>query len=474
SAHAGDPGDRAGRIGHVSGIMQGHVSPGLAPVTAAPCTCGQRHQVSPAEVWIAPGALAASAERLVGSPVVWVLSDDNTERAAAARWKSRARAGRIVERVLPGDPRPVPSIELADELAREVRAVAPDLLVAIGGGVISDLVKKVSLETRVPSWAVATAPSVDAYRARTAALRIGGFHQAVPARPADAIICDLEVLAAAPRPLILAGLGDLLAKLYARLDWPLAHLVAGEPYCELIADAAAAAARGALEAAADLDRDPLTALAALTRALVVSGCAMQAWGSSRPAASAEHTVAHFWETTTRTAGAPAGLGDLHGLLVGAASAAILPGYHAFHAGLADTGPAIAARLAAFDAEPPVAAALAAVTDDALRAQLVGPIARETPGGRIDRRTLEDRLRAFAAAPDRVAAIAPPLLAEVAGAVSVLAGLGFPFTPEALGVSLDAWRAPMRWVRLLRRRYTTFDLAYELGREPALLTPILGA
>ncbi|HEU4726505.1 MAG TPA: hypothetical protein VFT22_01390, partial [Kofleriaceae bacterium] len=81
--------------------------PGPGIATASPCTCGRRHQVSPAEIWIAPGALAASAERLAGTPVVWALSDDNTERAAGARWKSHARAGRIVERVLPGAPRPV-------------------------------------------------------------------------------------------------------------------------------------------------------------------------------------------------------------------------------------------------------------------------------------------------------------------------------------------------------------------------------
>ncbi|HEU4735362.1 MAG TPA: iron-containing alcohol dehydrogenase, partial [Kofleriaceae bacterium] len=361
---------------------------------------------------------------------------------------------------------------LAAELAGEVRAAGPALLVAIGGGVISDLVKHVSLATSVPSWVVATAPSVDAYRARTAALRIGGFHQSVAARPADAIICDLDVLAAAPRPLILAGLGDLLAKLYARLDWQLAHLVTGEPYCEVIADAAAAAARDALAVASALDRDPLAAVAALARALVASGGAMQAWGGSRPAASAEHTVAHFWETADRTPGAPA-LGDLHGLLVGAASAAILPGYRAFHAALGDADPDIARRLAAFDAEPPVAAALATVADDAVRAQLAAPIAREWPGGGIDRRTLEARLRRFAAIADRVRAIAAPLLAELAHAVAVLDGLGFPRAPAALGVPIDAWRAPVPWVRWLRKRYTTFDLAYELGDEAALWAPILG-
>lgn len=431
---------------------------------AALCPCGQRHRVSPAEVWIAPGALAASAERLAGGSVLWVLSDEHTERVAAAHWKSRARAERIVERVLPGAPRPVPSIELAGQLADEVRAAAPALLVGVGGGVISDLVKHVSFATGVPSWMIATAPSVDAYRAATAALRVGGFHQAVPARPSDLIVFDLAVLAAAPRPLILAGLGDLLAKLYARLDWQIAHVVAGEPFCEVIADAAEAAARDALAAAAGLERDPLAAVAALARALVACGEAMQAWGGSRPAASAEHTIAHFWETTARTAGAPAlgELADLHGLLVGAASAAILPGYRAFHAALAT--PDIAMRLAAFDAEPPLAAALAAIPDDTLRAELAAPIAREWPSGGIDRRTLESRLRAFAAAPDRIAAIAAPRLAELSRAVAVLAELGFPFTPEALGIPADAWRAPVRWVRWLRRRYTSFDLAYELGRE----------
>src|SRR5436309_3225831 len=83
---------------------------------------------------------------------------------------------------------------------------------------------------------VATAASVDAYTSATAALRTGGYHQAIPARPSEVVVCDTDVLARAPSDLFLAGLGDLLAKFLAHLDWTIAHLVAGDPFCEVVAE----------------------------------------------------------------------------------------------------------------------------------------------------------------------------------------------------------------------------------------------
>ena len=149
------------------------------------------------------GAAELLRRRYGPSPTVWVLSDENTETAAGARWKSACGGTKVRSRVLPAAPRPVPSLELADALAAEVMGSPPDLLVAVGGGVISDLVKRVSLRAGVPSWCIATAPSVDAFSSATAALRVAGYHQSVAARPSEVIVCDLEVLSpgpARPRP----------------------------------------------------------------------------------------------------------------------------------------------------------------------------------------------------------------------------------------------------------------------------------
>src|SRR5439155_882983 len=123
--------------------------------------------------------------------------------------------------------------------------------------------------------------------------------------------------------------GDPPAKYFASIDWQLAARITGETYCEVLAGFALQSARRAIDSSRAWESDPEAALTALAEAALVSGFAMQAFGTSRPAASAEHTVAHFWETVG-AAGAPEH--DLHGILVGAATKLLLPGYTAWFGG----------------------------------------------------------------------------------------------------------------------------------------------
>ena len=161
--------------------------------------------------------------------------------------------------------------------------------------------------------------------------------QSVAARASEVIVCDLEVLGRAPRVLVLAGLGDLLAKLVANLDWNLAWLVTGEPFCATAADLARKARAEAIAAARVVETDPGRRPSSLIEAGLVSGFAMQAMGGSRPAASAEHTIAHFWEAASA---ARSEAHDLHGILVGAACALILPGYLELYRRLTEMEPDI--------------------------------------------------------------------------------------------------------------------------------------
>jgi glycerol-1-phosphate dehydrogenase [NAD(P)+] len=404
-------------------------------------------------------ALGRGAELLrrrhPGSPALWVLSDENTEAAAGAAWKAAARGTRLRERVLPATPRPVPSVELAEELAAEVRRGPADLLVGVGSGVVSDLVKRVSYETGIASWCVATAPSVDAYTSAKAALHAGGVHQAVAARPSEVVVCDLEVLARAPRVLFLAGLGDLSAKLYAHLDWNVARLVDGEAYDATVAALALGAAREAMRAARTLAADARAATAALIEAQLVSGLAMQAVGSSRPAASAEHTIAHYWETIG--AARREGL-DLHGLLVGAAGALILPGYLAFYERLSERAPG------------PAPAEEAQALEEAMR-PFAAKIAAERQARPRGAEVVERRRAGFVRARAPLAALAGPLLAELSSSMRLLGEIGFPLAPEALGIREEERLPAVRNVRRLRNRYTSFDLAHEIGAEHVLLEAI---
>jgi glycerol-1-phosphate dehydrogenase [NAD(P)+] len=198
---------------------------------------------------------------------------------------------------------------------------------------------------------------------------------------------------------------------------------------------------------------------------LVSGFAMQAMASSRPAASAEHTIAHFWEVASA---APSEARPLHGILVGAACALILPGYRDLYRRLIDAEPDVQARLAACAAERPFEETL----EEGMR-PLRGTIAEVMRGRRFDAAGLARHLAAFVRGRQRIAALAAPVLEEVSEAIRLLEGLGFP-SLGALGIPEAQRMLAVRNVRLLRNRYTSFDLAYELGLEKEMAAAIAAA
>ncbi len=424
------------------------------------CECGKTHRIEARSVLVSTGAIEESAEllrRTRGAGVrLWVLSDENTEAAAGTRFKSAIRTARTESRVLPGRPKPHPTTSLVDQLAGDVKQAGPDLLVAVGSGVVSDLVKRLSLTLGLPNWCVATAPSVDAFTSGTAAITFNGFHGSLPARAAEVVVCDLDVMERAPREMHLAGLGDLLAKFLAHLDWKLSRTVTGETYCPFVGGAALESARSALTAARRLGRDPGEAARTLTDAALTSGFAMQALGGSRSAASAEHTMAHFWETTHAVHN---GRYELHGILTGAASRIMLHAYRAFYARLDSFLLDDGERLRRFDGEPP----WSQTVEEGLRPFMV-KVNAEMAERDLNRGALARRLEAFRIGRQEIASAAAAMLDELAAAVDLLKGIGFPFAPRELEIDRESVRLPLRNIRLLRGRYSTFDLAYDLGLE----------
>jgi glycerol-1-phosphate dehydrogenase [NAD(P)+] len=257
----------------------------------------------------------------------------------------------------------------------------------------------------------------------------------------------------------LAGLGDLLAKFLAFLDWNLSRIVTGETYCPFVSDVALESARGALLAARRLGRDPAEAARTLTDAALSSGFAMQAIGGSRSAASAEHTMAHFWESAHAVGNAR---WDLHGILTGVASRMMLHAYRALYARLSDFSLDAPSRLRRFDEEPPWRENI-----EAGLAPFMAKIDEEMGGRTLDRSELAGRLEAYRGGQAQIAVVATGMLGELASAVDTLEGIGFPFSLGELGLKPQDVLLPFRNIRLLRRRYSTFDLAYDLGLEDVM-------
>jgi glycerol-1-phosphate dehydrogenase [NAD(P)+] len=411
------------------------------------------------EVVLARSAVSALPElvrRHLGSAPVLVVADGTTHAVAGAEAFRRLTAAgvRCVEPlVLPAAPRLKPQVELASDIARrldEARA-AP---LAVGSGVINDLVKYAAALAATPYVCIATAASMDGYAASGAALVDAGFKRTLACSAPVAILADLDVLAKAPVAMTGWGYGDLAGKVVAGADWLLADALAVEPInpgpFSLVQDNLAAWLADPQRLAAGEPR----AFERLLCGLLVSGLAMQAHGNSRPASGSDHQFAHLWEMEgLQVGGEPAA----HGACVGVGCVAMLALYEWL------CGQSIDARLvAALDGAPDLVAlhdreiALAFLPAALIDSARVEMAAKRAAG---DRRKRVERL----------VAIWPSLRGELTRRLprasemqARLRALGAPAHPADLGVELGAFALDHRRARLIRRRYTILDLVEDLG------------
>ncbi len=429
------------------------------------CACGKRHQVGTKSILFGRNVLSEVAALLSEThgkqSKLWILSDTNTEQAAAGRLKEVLAGFRVQQRVLRGEPKPEPTIETVETLVEEVRSVSPDLLIAVGGGTISDIVKKVSHDTGVSNWCVVTSPSVDAFTSAKAAIWFKGYHKAVPSNVSEIVVCDLSILEKAPQELFLAGLGDLLGKYLAYLDWHLSHWITKEPICEEASLLGLQSADRALMAANQLAEDRERATRYLADAVLTSGLLMQSMGSSRPAASAEHTIGHFWEMF-KTVKKPEY--DLHGILVGLASQLVLEVYREFFGFLAGLNPGEADRLDSFRDEPDWEQALG---DEILPFKFKMVEEMEGKGVWTEQR-IKERLERFRSHRPMIEETALEQMKALERAIETLSESGFPFSFSRLEATPQDIYLPFPYERYLRDRYTAFDLMYELGVEGQML------
>jgi len=76
-----------------------------------------------------------------------------------------------------------------------------------------------------------TAPSMNGYVSLTASITLHGHKMTLPAQATGGVpFFDLGVLAAAPKRMIRAGLGDSVCRTTAQADWLLSHLLLGTDY----------------------------------------------------------------------------------------------------------------------------------------------------------------------------------------------------------------------------------------------------
>jgi glycerol-1-phosphate dehydrogenase [NAD(P)+] len=136
---------------------------------------------------------------------------------------------------------------------------------------------------------------VNGYSSANASIDIEGVKKSMAAHLPVAIFMDIDIQVEAPYRLIIAGLGDSLARPTAQADWLLSHKILGTGYnplpFELLADDEKKVFAGADKL---LERDYDTLLS-LCRLSIISGLGMYICGSSHPASEGEHLIHHYME-----------------------------------------------------------------------------------------------------------------------------------------------------------------------------------
>jgi glycerol-1-phosphate dehydrogenase [NAD(P)+] len=182
------------------------------------------------------------------------------------------------------------SLEAAGDLQAELRGKNYDALVGIGGGRTLDVAKYAATRLALPMVAVATNLAHDGIASPVSSLLHEGGKGSFGVGLPMAVVVDLDYVRSSPPRMVRSGVGDVVSNLSAIADWRLAAEERGEPVDGLAVTFARTAAEAVLHREDGIESDSF--LTALAEALVLSGMAMAAAGSSRPCSGGDHEILH--------------------------------------------------------------------------------------------------------------------------------------------------------------------------------------
>lgn len=421
------------------------------------CACGRSHSAALKYVKIGPGAVRHLEEALktLGVARPFVVFDANTFRAAGKKVLSElSRAGiPFGQFVFEKSPLKMEPDEHAVGALTTAFDPASDGVLAVGSGVINDCCKVLAHAAGLPLAVVGTAPSMDGYASNSSSMVQNRIKVSLYVKCPEAILCDTDIMKEAPMEMLMAGLGDMLAKYISVCEWRISHLVTGEYYCENIAGLMRRSVNRCYEMADRLmQRDP-EAVAAVTEGLVLSGIAMSYAGISRPASGLEHYFSHLWEMMALERGEAS---QLHGIQVGVGTVLTLFLMEKLEQVKPDREKGLAA-MRSFDS---------AAWEDEVRGIFgkTAPaiIAAEKRLGLNDPTRHARRLENILAHWDDITRIMREELPAASALLAKMKALGLPHCPKDLGISLEDTKKAFRGSRVIRDKYLTSTLIWDLG------------
>ena len=341
------------------------------------------------------------------------------------------------------------------------------IAIAVGSGVMNDTTKYVSHLISRKYMCVGTAASMDGYTAYGSSITKDGNKQTFDCPAPYGFVMDPVIAAAAPKELAASGYADLIAKIPAAADWMLADVTGNEKIDEFALGLVQDGLRESLSAPAAVREGDLKMTELLSEGLLMSGFAMQAHRSSRPASGAEHLFARLWEMEHRLFGDNV---PSHGFMV---AIGLLCSTALFECLLKED-------IEALDIEAAVAAWPTAeearldalVTFEGTDFPLIG--VKETAAKYINKRELRNQLKTLKANWSEIRTAVENQIFTYEECRSLLAAVGAPTEPEEIGISRSRLKDSVMKAVKIRRRFTILDLGLRCGLLDRWTDELFGA
>lgn len=399
-------------------------------------------------------------KRVFPGKKVLVVADGNTFEASGEEVvKSLADAGveAVAEPyVFPGTPTLYAGYENVEILRDYIEPLGDDVVVcSVAAGTLNDIAKLASGELGREYMNVCTAASVDGYASFGASIARDGFKITRECPAPAALIADLDVMAEAPQRLTATGYGDLIEKIPAGADWILADELGIEPIDDYVWSLVQGPLRDTLDDPEAIAAGDVDAIAKLGEGNIMSGLAMQAAQSSRPASGAGHQFSHTWEMEGHGLDWEPPLS--HGFKVGVGTVA----------SCAIWEEALKLDLENLDiekivAETPTKEEVEARVRSMQIDRIVEDAVKHTLGKHLEGDELRERLTKIQEAWPAIKERCEKQLVSAQEAMDALRKAGAPYHPEMIEVDWDRFRETHIKAQQIRPRYTVLDVLADVN------------
>ncbi|MFQ5940479.1 MAG: NAD(P)-dependent glycerol-1-phosphate dehydrogenase [Nitrososphaerales archaeon] len=184
------------------------------------------------------------------------------------------------------------NIAAVDVIQTEIVKNGSEVIIGFGGGKSVDVAKTVAYNLDKPFVSVPTSASHDGISSPFSSIKGRDKPYSIKTKTPIGVLADTGIITGAPRRLLAAGCGDLMAKVTAVKDWELGRDEKGEYFGKYASNLAFMSAKIVMEESKSIGTGNGVSVRTVVEALISSGVASCIAGSSRPCSGAEHLFSH--------------------------------------------------------------------------------------------------------------------------------------------------------------------------------------